>query len=91
MRSIWVRPTSIARNTIRVFDRIRKQTTKKINGWRVQLFSIGSKEIPLKPVVQAVPTYSLSLFKIPNGIVRDLNRFMANFWWGGSEDGKKTQ
>lgn len=30
----------------------------------------------------------MSLFKIPKGVTRDINRLLANFWWGGSEGGK---
>lgn len=44
----------------------------------------------MKSVVQTIPVYTMGLFKLPKGVVHDLNRILANFWWGGSEKGRKV-
>lgn len=82
-------PTTIARNTIKVFDHIQERVAKKLGGWRERLISAGGKETLLKAVVQATPIYPMSLFRIPKGVIKVLNRLMGNFWWGGSEEGRK--
>lgn len=43
------------------------------------------KEILIKVVAQAVPTYAMSIFKIPQSLRDDVEKAIARFWWGFSE------
>jgi len=36
----------------------------------------------LKAVVQAIPTYSMSVFQLPTTLCKDLQGLMQRFWWG---------
>lgn len=44
----------------------------------------------IKVVAQAIPTYIMSVFKLPMSVCDDLNRMVRNFWWGASEGKRKT-
>jgi hypothetical protein len=33
-------------------------------------------------VIQAIPAYAMSCFKLPSTLCNDLERYMRNFWWG---------
>lgn len=44
----------------------------------------------IKAVVQAIPTYMVSIFRIPDGILDDIQSMMARFWWGSNGDTRKT-
>lgn len=83
-------PAVMTKNNKNVFDIIKERAAKKVGGWRERYFSVGGKELLLKSVAQAVPTYTMGLFKLPKGMVHDLNRIVANFWWGSSERGRKV-
>jgi hypothetical protein len=49
------------------------------------------KEVLIKAVVQALPTYMMSVFKIPFGICDALEKHTRAFWWGGENGKQKTQ
>lgn len=41
----------------------------------------AGKEILIKAVVQAIPQYAMSIFKIPLSICKAIERRIVNFWW----------
>ncbi|KAG6721291.1 hypothetical protein I3842_03G106200 [Carya illinoinensis] len=53
--------------------------------------SAAGKEILLKAVLQAIPTYSMGLFLLPYSITQKLNKLLRKFWWGFSEETTKIQ
>ena len=53
-----------------------------MSGWKEKLLSIGGREILIKAVVQAVPTYSMGCFLLPKGLGEEIEGMMRNFWWG---------
>lgn len=53
----------------------------KLEGWKEKLISKAGKAILIKTVVQALPQYAMSLFKIPISICRALEQRISNFWW----------
>jgi hypothetical protein len=50
--------------------------------------SRAGKEIFLKTVIQAIPTYIMSCFELPVSICDLMRKSIANDWWG-IEDGKR--
>ena len=56
-----------------------------MQGWKEKLLSQAGKEIMIKAVVQSIPTYSISLFRLPIGLLKDIEAMIRKFWWGCSE------
>lgn len=44
--------------------------------------SHAGKEILIKAVLQAIPTYVMSVFRLPKRLCREINSLMGRLWWG---------
>lgn len=61
------------------FNELKLRVLNKVSSWQHKLFSSGGKEVIIKVVAQAVPTYTMSIFKIPLGLYNDIQRVIARF------------
>lgn len=52
--------------------------------------STGGKEVLIKSVAQAIPTYSMACFKLPRGLCQHINGILRKFWWGCKNGERKT-
>ena len=60
-----------------------------MQGWNEKLLSQAGKEIMIKVVVQSIPTYSMNVFCLPIGLLKDIEAMIRKFWLGCSETSKK--
>lgn len=66
------------------------QMLQESNSCRIlwgETLSQAGKEMMIKAVAQAIPTYIMGAFKLPFSVCDDLNHLVWNFWWG-SEQGR---
>ena len=75
-------PSLVGRNKKNSFKEIKEKLAKKLAGWKEKLLSKAGKEILIKAVTQAIPTYAMSYFKIPDSLCDEMTSLMRNFWWG---------
>ncbi|KAK3221861.1 hypothetical protein Dsin_008886 [Dipteronia sinensis] len=61
----------------------------RIKGWGEKLLSIGGKEILIEAVVQSIPTYAMSLFRLPKSLITDIQRLTTRFWSGSNSNSQK--
>uniref|UniRef100_A0A803NWY3 RNase H type-1 domain-containing protein n=1 Tax=Cannabis sativa TaxID=3483 RepID=A0A803NWY3_CANSA len=82
-------PASIGKRKKEVFESIRSKIRDKLQGWKASLFSQAGREVLLKAVIQAIPTYVMSCFRLPKELIKDIHGMMARFWWGSSDSKNK--
>ena len=58
---------------------------RRLGGWRARLLSCGGHLVLLKAVLSAIPTYFMSLFRVPVGVRKRMEAIMRNFFWHGAE------
>jgi hypothetical protein len=44
----------------------------------------------IKPVMQAIPVYSMACFKFPRGRCDHINLLIRQFWWGSTQGKRKA-
>ena len=54
------------------FNKVKERIWAKIQGWKEKLLSQVGKEVMIKVVVQSIPTYSMSVFRLPVGLLKDI-------------------
>ena len=73
-------PTAAGRLTAAQFENIVERSRSFMQGWSQKLMSYAAKEVLLKSVIQALPAYSMSCFKLNKGLCSKLTALMAKFW-----------
>ena len=73
-------PSFMVRKKKANFEYIKEHVWRKPQGWEEKLLSQARREILIKAVVQPIPTYSISCFKLPLGLCNDLENLIRRFW-----------
>ncbi|CAJ2662610.1 unnamed protein product [Trifolium pratense] len=77
-------PSMIGRKKRDVFAFIKDRLWKRINSWRGRALSRAGKEVMIKSVLQAIPSYVMSIYLLPDATINEIERMLNSFWWGGS-------
>ena len=62
----------------------------KLAGWKRKLLSFAGRLTLIKSVLSSLPTYYLSLFKMPEGVAKEIEKIQAAFLWGGNDLKRKV-
>ena len=63
----------------------------KLFGWKAKTLSFGGRMTLAKAVLGNLPTFYLSLFAAPSGVIEALEKIRRNFIWGGPENESKIK
>lgn len=75
-------PSLITMNMKDTFAQIRTKVSRVVARWKNKLLSTAGKEFLIKSIAHAIPNYTMSLFRLPKGIVEDIHGLYRNFWQG---------
>ncbi|XP_019108059.2 uncharacterized mitochondrial protein AtMg00310-like [Beta vulgaris subsp. vulgaris] len=75
-------PIVVERSKKVMFNTLMDRIWKKLQRWKEKLLSRAGKEILLKAVIQAIPTYLMGVYKLPGSIIDKISAAMARFFWG---------
>ena len=70
-------PSLIGRSKTNTFAQLKAKVAKKLASWKEKLISTTRKEVLIKAVAQAIPTYTISCFKLPNAICDELTSMVS--------------
>ena len=82
-------PVVVGRRKKASLNYIKDRVWGKLQGWKEKILSQVSKEVLLKVVVQVIPTFAMSCFRLPIGLCQDIEMLIRKFWWEQRGDSRK--
>ncbi|XP_057443227.1 uncharacterized protein LOC130735144 [Lotus japonicus] len=82
-------PVFVGRSKSQVFNFIQERVWKKLKGWKEKALSMAGREVLIKFVAQAIPTYIMSCFSLPVGLCNHIESMISRFWWGSKQGERK--
>ena len=59
----------LGRNRSKEFGKLKERVQARMEGWKNHLLSCAGKATLIKSVIQAIPQYSMSTFRIPDSVL----------------------
>ena len=78
----------MGRATKEAFEYMPARIRGLVGAWSGRKASCAGREVLLKSVAQAVPTYPMSCFLIPKDTCQKMKSVISNYWWGSSADSR---
>lgn len=74
-------PEVVGKAKYNTFSCIKEKMWQRIHNWKNNFLSKAGNEVLIKAVLQAISTYSISVFKLSKKLCRDLEAMFSRFWW----------
>ncbi|XP_058724719.1 uncharacterized protein LOC131596153 [Vicia villosa] len=58
---------------------------RRLNNWRGKFLSVGGRVVLINSVLNAIPLYSLSFYRAPKKVIKEIVSIQRNFLWKGVE------
>jgi hypothetical protein len=74
-------PPIIGRAKKKAFNAIKDRVWRRLQGWKEKLLSQAGREVLIKSIIQAIPTYTMCCFNFPLRLCAEISSMATNFWW----------
>ncbi|WVZ75250.1 hypothetical protein U9M48_023324 [Paspalum notatum var. saurae] len=82
-------PVYVGKEKSKVFQFLKERIWQRIQGWKEKLLSRAGKEILIKAVAQAIPTYAMTCFDITKGVCEQISSMICKYWWSNQDKDRK--
>ncbi|XP_056855051.1 uncharacterized protein LOC130504459 [Raphanus sativus] len=77
-------PEDISGSKCKLFAFLKDKLMHRVNSWTGRWLSKGGKEVLIKSILLALPTYVMSTFLLPLEICENFASAIAQFWWSSN-------
>ncbi|KAL0430714.1 UNVERIFIED_CONTAM: hypothetical protein Sradi_0697400 [Sesamum radiatum] len=81
-------PSKVGRSRSGIFAYLKDRFWEKVKGWNEKNLSQAGKEVLIKAVIQAILTYAMSVFRLPDSLISKIHSLASNFFWNNKEQTK---
>jgi ribonuclease HI len=78
-------PLFVGRSKVACFEYLKERIWKRIQGWKENFLSSAGKEILIKAVAQAIPTYAMACFDLTKSLCDSIAKMVCQYWWSQQE------
>uniref|UniRef100_A0A2N9HFR8 Reverse transcriptase domain-containing protein n=1 Tax=Fagus sylvatica TaxID=28930 RepID=A0A2N9HFR8_FAGSY len=82
-------PVMIGRSKKSIFNGLKERIVHRLQGWKERFLSKAGREVLIKVVAQAIPTYAMNCFRLPKAWCEEVNSLIARYWWGQKKEERK--
>lgn len=82
-------PEAVGRNKCDTFAFISQRVQQKFQSWYSNFLSQAGKEVLIKSIATALPTYTMSCFMLPKRLISQITGHIRRFWWSTLKDKHK--
>ncbi|WMV11476.1 hypothetical protein MTR67_004861 [Solanum verrucosum] len=82
-------PLGAKSKSLSIWNSVVEKCERKLVNWKSQYLSSGGRVTLINSVLDAMPTYMMSLFPMPGKIIQRLDTIRRNFLWQGNGEGVK--
>lgn len=83
-------PAHVDRSKGDKFAYLKDRVWQRIQGWKEKMLSWAGKEVLIKAVAQAIPTFAMGCFEITKGLCDQISRMICRDWWNQQEGKHKV-
>jgi hypothetical protein len=74
-------PAHVSRSKGSTFAYLKDRVWQRILKWKEKMLSWAGKEILIKVVAQAIPTYAMGCFEITKALCDQISSMICWYWW----------
>jgi hypothetical protein len=78
-------PVYVGRDKAKIFAYLRDKVWRRIQGWKEKALSWAGKEILIKAIAQAIPTFAMGCFDLTKNICDQISTLICRYWWNQQE------
>lgn len=67
------------------WEELIQKVRRRLSSWKIQYLSLGGRLTLVNSVLSALPTYWMSIFKLPCWVIKALDRIRRDFLWSGPD------
>jgi hypothetical protein len=82
-------PVHLGASKTKEFAYLKEKIWQCIQGWKERLLSKAGKEIMIKAIAQAIPTYAMSCFDLTKALCDEISTMICRYWWSQQDDKNK--
>jgi hypothetical protein len=75
-------PSMIGMSKKVTFKFVKHRIWNRINSWSSRCLSQARREILIKPVLQSILSYVMSIFLLLGTFISEMEKMLNAFWWG---------
>lgn len=83
-------PLGAKSKALNIWNSVIEKCEKKLTRWKSQYISLVGRVTLINSVLDALPTYLMSIFSIPDGVVQRLDKIRRDFLWKGIKENDST-